>query len=87
MVRADNGFLYTGIATDPERRFQEHCQGKKGAKFFRRSQPQAIVYKEPQASRSEASSREIAIKKRTRAQKLRMIAEYERRQKTHDPVS
>lgn len=85
MVRAANGFLYTGIATDPERRFQEHCEGKKGAKFFRRSQPQAIVYKEPQPSRSCATSREIAIKKLTRRQKLRLISEYENR--SHDSLS
>jgi putative endonuclease len=78
IVQATNGFLYTGIATDPKRRFKEHCEGKKGAKFFRRSQPQKIVYLEQHDSRSLATSREIAIKKLSRAQKLRLIASYEK---------
>ncbi|MBY0415759.1 MAG: GIY-YIG nuclease family protein [Bdellovibrionales bacterium] len=56
--------LYTGISTDPERRFVEHlCDKKKGAKFFRSDSPVKIVHLEEYETMSEALKREIAIKK------------------------
>lgn len=56
--------LYTGISTDPERRFLEHlCDPKKGAKYFRSDSPQRIVYLEEWDSRSEALVREAEFKK------------------------
>ena len=35
IIRASDQSLYTGITTDPERRFAEHQSGKAGAKYFR----------------------------------------------------
>jgi putative endonuclease len=56
--------LYTGISTDPERRFFEHLfDVKKGAKFFRSDSPQKIVYCEEFVTMSEALKREAEIKK------------------------
>lgn len=56
--------LYTGISTDPERRFVEHlCDRKKGAKFFRSDSPVMIVHLEEFQTMSEALKREIEIKK------------------------
>lgn len=75
IVETADGRLYTGIATDIDRRFREHTDGKKGAKFFRTSQPARIVWREPHPDRSTATKREIAIKKMTRQQKLTLIAE------------
>ena len=47
MILTRKGRLYTGVSTDPERRFIEHlCDPKKGAKFFRSDSPEKIVYLE-----------------------------------------
>ncbi|MBI5427665.1 MAG: GIY-YIG nuclease family protein [Nitrospinae bacterium] len=78
MVRTRSGKLYTGITTDLERRFQEHARTKRGAKFFRVSQPEAIAFKETAPNRSEAARREMEIKKMSRAEKLRLIEERQR---------
>ena len=68
LVLTDSEQLYTGIAKNPERRFEEHLatyegRGKKGAKFFRGHKPIKIVYREAAENRSAATRREIAIKK------------------------
>lgn len=66
--------LYTGISTDPERRFIEHlCDRKKGAKFFRSDSPVKIVYLEEVLNYSMALKREIYIKKMS-AKKKRILA-------------
>lgn len=70
MILTKKNRLYTGISTDPERRFIEHLTDrKKGAKFFRSDEPVLIVHLEEAISLSEALKREIAIKKLSRAQK------------------
>lgn len=66
IVESSDGYLYTGITTDVERRFKEHrgLAGKnKGAKFFRGRTAIAVRYTEVFADRSEASKRESTIKK------------------------
>ena len=79
IVEASNGQLYTGITKDVQRRFDEHQQvhdgvSSKGAKFFRTTAPKALVYVQSWPDRSQATKREIEIKKMTRRQKLRLIA-------------
>ncbi len=73
MIRCDDGSLYTGVSTEPERRFQEHLQHPRGAKYFNGRQPVAIVYTEPGHTRSSACREEARIKKLDRAQKLQLI--------------
>jgi len=73
MIQADDGSYYTGISTDPLRRFVEHKTQNKGAKFFRGRSPEKIVYCEEKHDRSSASIREAKIKKLTRLQKSRLI--------------
>ena len=76
MVRSRSGKLYTGITTDLERRFREHCgEGGRGARFFRTDPADAIVYREPAENRSTASQREAAIKKMRRSEKESLIIE------------
>ena len=71
MVRSQSGRLYTGISTDPERRFREHGgEGGKGARFFRGDPPEALVYRESANDRSAASKREAEIKKLPRVEQL-----------------
>jgi putative endonuclease len=61
MVRCRDGSLYTGIATDVERRFAEH-QGNNGAKYLRGRSPLALVFKQRVGQRSRALKVERRIK-------------------------
>ena len=73
MIRCDDGSLYTGVSTDPERRFREHLLHPTGAKYFNGRKPEAIVYTEAGHTRSSACSREATIKKLPREQKLALL--------------
>ena len=74
MVETKSGKLYTGITTDPERRFNEHQNDPKlGARFFRSDPAKAMVYKEQQDDRSSATKREAEIKKLPRKAKLALV--------------
>ncbi|MBD3791126.1 MAG: GIY-YIG nuclease family protein [Campylobacterales bacterium] len=65
--------LYTGIATDVDRRLTEHNSPEKGAKYTRSRRPVRLVYREPFPDRSSASRREYEIKKLSRGKKLQLI--------------
>ncbi len=67
------GHFYTGITTDVERRFKEHSDSKKGAKFFRGGPPVEVVFSRRFSSRSEALRFEAGVKKLTRSQKLALV--------------
>lgn len=72
ILRCGDGSLYTGVATDVEHRAGVHNRGK-GAKYTRSHLPVTVVYREECADRSAALRREAAIKKMTRAEKLKLI--------------
>lgn len=74
MVRAENGHLYTGISTDPARRFLQHQKGK-GARFFNRSPAQALVWTEVCHGHTDALRREIAIKALGKTAKEQLISQ------------
>jgi putative endonuclease len=77
IIKCSDHSLYTGIATDVERRFIEHLTDpKKGAKFFRGRGPEQIVYLEEFADRSEASKRESHIKSLSRKQKEALVKQF-----------
>jgi putative endonuclease len=73
MIRCEDGSLYTGVTTNLERRFAEHREGKRGARYFNGRRPEAVVWQEEGHDRSSALKREAAIKKLDRRAKLRMI--------------
>lgn len=73
MIKASDGSLYTGVTTDVQRRFDEHCSPNKGARFFRGRKPLEVVYSEIHPDRSSALKREAAIKRLTRAEKLALL--------------
>ena len=74
VVRCSDNSLYTGIAMDVKRRIDEHNKDDKaGAKYTRARRPVRLVYQEEVASRSEAASRESAIKKLTKPEKEALI--------------
>ena len=76
ILQCADGTLYTGSTTDIVRRVSEHNDTKKGAKYTRVRQPVVLRYSIQTKSRSEAASREAAIKKLTREQKLQLIQDH-----------
>ncbi len=73
IIEACDGSLYTGITTDVERRFAEHGNQARGARYFRGRKPKRVVYTESQPDRGKALRREAEIKKLTRELKLELI--------------
>ena len=75
IVHCADGSLYTGIATDAERRVAEHnANDQLGAKYTRGRRPVVLVYRELCGDRAEAARREYAIKCLERRDKLSLIA-------------
>jgi len=72
MVRCRDGSLYTGIATDIERRFAEHQAGT-GAKYLRGRAPLKLVFKKGIGSRSLALKIERMIKRLPKDKKERVV--------------
>jgi putative endonuclease len=73
IIRCDDETLYTGVTTNVDRRFREHLEHPRGARYFNGRKPRDVVYTETGHSRSSACSREAAIKKLSRDQKLYLI--------------
>ena len=74
MVRCRDDSLYTGIATDVERRVAEHngCD-RLAARYTRSRRPVELVYQEACSSRAAAAQREYGIKQLSRRDKERLI--------------
>lgn len=73
IVRCADNTLYVGWTFKPEARVATHNSGK-GAKYTRSRLPVELVYLEQCADESTARKREIALKRLTRTQKLKLIA-------------
>lgn len=73
VLECEDGSLYTGIATDVARRFEEHSTGK-GARFTRSRKPKHILYTEQHPDRSTASKREAEIKQMSRIEKIKLVS-------------
>jgi putative endonuclease len=71
ILNCDNGDLYTGYTTDPDRRLRLHNLGV-ASKFTRSRLPVKIVHKEKFRSKSKALKREIEIKNLKRSEKLKL---------------
>lgn len=65
--------IYTGITTDPDRRLQEHLDGK-ASKYTRAHQAKRIIYLEKQKDKSGALKREVEIKGWSKEKKLELIS-------------
>ena len=72
ILRCADDTLYTGITNDLEARIAAHESGL-GAKYTKGRGPFEISYTEACEGRSEASKREMAIKKLSRAEKEALI--------------
>lgn len=76
IVHCADGTLYTGYATDVEKRVKEHngeLNSKTAARYTRGRRPVAVVYTEVCSTRSDALKREYAIKQLSRKEKETMI--------------
>ena len=74
IVRCADGSLYTGIATDVERRVQEHQSGSRGARCLRGKGPLILEFERRLGDRSIAQQVEYRVKQLDRAEKERLIA-------------
>jgi len=67
-VRTHKGHLYTGITTDVERRFEQHCKGT-GAKALKGKGPLTLVISAKVGDRSQASKLEYQFKQLSKSEK------------------
>lgn len=75
IVECRDKSLYTGITNNLENRIKTHNDGK-GAKYTRARRPVVLKYYETVSDKSSASRREIALKKLSRIQKIKLISNY-----------
>ncbi len=74
LIECRDGSLYTGIATDVERRYAEHAAGT-GARYTRSRPPLRLLARFEYPDRSTASRAEYAIKQLTPARKRALCAD------------
>ena len=76
LLRCNDGTLYTGYTTDLDARIRAHNgEGKGGAKYTRARRPVTLAYYEEYTEKSTALRRECEIKRLSKAEKEKMIAE------------
>jgi len=72
IIKCRDGKLYTGITNNLKKRIAAHNTGE-GCRFTRCRYPVKLIYTEACKNRSEASRREIEIKKLSRKEKLVLV--------------
>ena len=72
ILKCGDGSLYTGVSNDVDRRLLAHQQGK-ASRYTRTRRPVALVYREECGSRSQALTRECAVKSLSRPRKDGLI--------------
>lgn len=72
IVECRDGTYYTGYTNDIKKRIKAHNEGK-GAKYTNGRRPVTLRYIESYLTKSEALSREYAIKQLTRLEKQKLF--------------
>lgn len=72
ILQCADGTLYTGITNNLKSRVQKHNKGV-ASKYTRVRLPVKVVYTEKCEDRSQASKRELAIKKLSKEEKLKLV--------------
>ena len=73
LLRCADGTLYTGVATDLQRRLRQHNgELAGGAAYTRARRPVVLVWTEPSPDRASAQRREAAVRRLSRARKLHL---------------
>ncbi|MGZ5469884.1 MAG: GIY-YIG nuclease family protein [Candidatus Aminicenantales bacterium] len=73
ILRCRDESFYTGVTTDIDRRFRQHEAGR-ASRFTRTRRPVVLVYQETCGTRSQALSRECAVKSLGRQGKEKLVA-------------
>ncbi len=74
MLRCSDDTFYIGVTTDLERRLREHNESDRlGARYTRSRRPVELVWSETQSGRALALKREYALKRLSRASKLKLL--------------
>ena len=84
LIECRDGSIYTGIATDVDRRYAEHVAGK-GARYTRARPPLRLLACFEHPDRAAASRAEYAIKQLTPARK-RALSATTRQQPSFPPI-
>ena len=72
MLECKGGRIYTGYATDVQKRFETHCAGK-GAKFTRAFPPEKILKVFELKTKHDALRLEAIIKQKSPAEKRKIV--------------
>ena len=75
ILKCADDTLYTGITNDLEDRVKAHETGQ-GAKYTKGRGPFEVIYQEQCENRSEASKREMTIKRLKKEEKLKLCSSY-----------
>lgn len=75
ILRCSDDTLYVGSTNDLTKRLHEHNHLKSGAHYTKIRRPVELIYSEELDSIGAARSREYALKKLSRTQKLSLIKE------------
>ena len=76
LLRTRRNALYTGIATDVQRRLEEHAgRGRKGARALRGQSPLTLVLEVKIGARGDALRIEAMIKRMSKARKEQLVAD------------
>lgn len=74
ILRCRDGTLYTGIATDVDRRIREHETGARGARYLRGRGPLQLEFTARLGDRATAQQYEYRVKRLQRERKEALIA-------------
>ena len=75
LLRCADGTLYCGWTNNPARRLAAHNAGT-ASKYTASRRPVELVYLEEHETKQEAMRREAAIKKMSRAQKMKLAGQF-----------
>ncbi len=76
VLRCADGTLYTGVATDTQRRLRQHNgELSGGPRYTRGRRPVTLLWTEEAADRSAAQKREACVKHMSRAEKLLLVSQ------------
>ena len=73
MLRCEDGSLYTGITTDPARRWKEHREGRRGAKYTKAHRIEEPVLLFETEDLKVAAKYEYRIKKLEKGRKEELV--------------
>lgn len=74
IVECRTGDLYVGITKDVNERVAKHNKGT-ACRYTKYRRPVKLIYIEQHATRSEATQREIVVKKYSHRKKLKLVEE------------